>query len=185
MGAIMSFLPSNYEVPTESNYMKLEKGKNKFRILGSAVVGNEYWKTVDGSRRPIRKRLGESIPASDIEINPRSGELEKVKHFWAFPVWNYQANKVQILELTQKTVMKAVTGLVENEDWGDPKDYDLTVSRDGDGLDTEYTVAPSPHKQVAVEVTESLKQATINLDALFEGEDPFQATERQMEEALA
>ena len=59
-------------------------------------------------------------------------------------MWNYQDSAVQISELTQFTIQSAIADLVESEDWGDPRGYDLTVNRKGKSLETEYTVQPSP-----------------------------------------
>jgi len=169
----MSFLPTNYEVPNVSNYMKLDTGANKFRVMGSAVVGMMYWKTVDGQRKPQRKHMGEPIPAQDIEVNPKSGEPEKIKHFWAFAVWNYKAEKIQILEITQKTIMNQIKAYTENEDWGDPKNFDLTITKSGEGLETEYSVIASPHKKCDPKAVQEMKNTPINLEALFRGDDPF------------
>jgi hypothetical protein len=68
----------------------------------------------------------------------------RTKHFWAFAVWNYADNAVQILEVTQATILGQSSGLISNTDWGDPRGYDISVIRKGQSLDTEYTVQPSP-----------------------------------------
>ena len=172
----MSFLPNKYQMPVDSNYMRFEKGSNKFRVLDSAIVGFEWWVEDEGKRKPMRTRtFGEAVQQGN----------EPIKHFWAFPVWNYKASKVQILEVTQKTIMSAMTSLVDNEDWGDPKDYDITVTRDGDGFDTEYALVPSPHKPMMPEVLEAQKNLEVRLEALYEGNDPFTSvSESEIKEAL-
>lgn len=162
----MSFLPTDYKIPSQSNYMKLEKGSNKLRVLDSAITGFEWWEEdQNGGRKPHRRRTFQEAV--------KQGQ-EPIKHFWAFPVWNYATQSVQILEITQKSVMAMITSYVNNEDWGDPKEYDLTVNREGDGFDTEYTVIASPHKKVTDEVVQAYKNTSINLNALYEGKDPFQ-----------
>lgn len=157
------FLPEQYVMPAaDSNYFRLEKGTNTFRVLGSAIVGYEYWNTAN---KPVRsKTMWESIP-SDARLD--NGQF-KPKHFWAFPVYNYKTKKVQVMEVTQKTIMAAIQALVSNSKWGAPMGYDITVTREGDGLETEYTVMPEPHSP-APEVSAS----GIKLEALFEGGDPF------------
>ena len=59
-----NFLPQDYEIPQDvGNYMKFEDGENKFRILDKPIIGWEGWKThSDGSHKPVRKRMIESIP---------------------------------------------------------------------------------------------------------------------------
>lgn len=162
----MTFLPKNYEVPqAPSNYMKFQDGLNRFRVLDSAITGFEYF-TVNN--KPVRsKEAFDSTPA-DIKDNG------KVKAFWAFPVWNYQTESVQILELTQKTIMNNVLALVNNPKWGDPKMYDIAVTRQGEGLDTEYQVqAEPPIMETGSEILKAFKAKEINLNALFDGQDPF------------
>jgi len=169
----MSFLPKDYTRPVESNYMKFEKGTNKFRILDSAIVGYEWWEDVDSGRKSFRTRTFKEAVKKG---------TEPIKHFWAFPVWNYQANKVQILEVTQKTIMKGIEVYTQDEDWGDPKDYDITVNREGDGMDTDYTVKVSPKSEIGKELVSEYKEMSIQLEALYAGADPFKITEEESED---
>ncbi len=159
----MNFLPKDYEAPvSEGNYFKLKKGTNTFRILSPAVVGWEYW-TKDN--KPVRQtEPWEEIP-EDAKTNQNGGFQ---KHFWAFVVYNYDAKKPQILEITQKTIQEGIEACELNKKWGDPSKYDLVVEAKGDGLEREYKVLPEPHSK-APEVDIS----SINLEALFDGEDPF------------
>lgn len=158
-----SFLPTGYEAPvSEGNYFKFKKGTNTFRILSPAVVGWEYW-TLD--KKPVRAHEPwEEVPAN-AKRNDNGGFQ---KHFWAFVVWNYEAKKAQILEITQKTVQDAIEAIVSNPKWGDPIKYDIEVKAIGDGLEREYTVTPEPHSEAP-----KVDISGINLNALFEGKDPF------------
>jgi len=126
------FLPENYEVPVSaSNYTKLQDGENNIRVLSSAIIGYEYW---NNENKPIRsKEYPKDTP--DIRLD-KDGNPTRIKHFWAFVVWNYEQKRVQVLELTQKTLMGGIKALVDNEKWGDPKGYDLTITRIGEGLET-------------------------------------------------
>ena len=164
-----NFFPSeNYKIPSASNYMKLIEGKNKFRILSSAIVGYIYWNT---DNKPVRsKDPFEEIP-NDIKVD-KEGKF-RINHFWAFVVWNYEAKKVQILELTQKGIMGAIKSYVDEESWGNPKSYDLVVTRTGSGFDTEYQTIANPHSPVPVEAEKEYAGKKINLEALYHGADPF------------
>lgn len=160
------FLPKNYEVPVSpSNYMKFLEGDNRFRILGSALIGWEYF---NKDNKPVRS-------AEPFESEPSDMKKEgKVKAFWAFPVWNYQTKSIQILELTQKGIMNAVKGYVDNEKWGVPFLYDFNVKRTGEGLDTEYqTQAEPPIGEVSDEIKNAFMERPINLEVLFTNGDPF------------
>jgi hypothetical protein len=37
-------------------------------------------------------------------------------------VWNLDAKKIQILEITQSTILAPLQQLIQNEDLGDPRD---------------------------------------------------------------
>lgn len=165
----MTFLPNAYEIPASpSNYMKFQPGLNRIRILSSAVVGYEYFTT---ENKPVRSKEA----FEDMEPNNMK-QGGKVKPFWAFVVWNYQAKAVQILELTQKSIMTAIKSLVENPKWGSPFNYDIAITKTGEGMDTEYTTQGEPpiaEPSTEISIAYSLKK--INLEKLFTGEDPFSA----------
>ncbi len=163
------FLPKNYEVPqSPSNYMKLVEGENTFRILSSAIIGWEYWTT---ENKPVRAKENWTEKPTNIKIN-KNGNWT-TKHFWAFCVYSHKEGTVQILELTQKTIQSAIKALVKNEKWGDVKGFDITITRIGEGLDTEYSVMPNPHSSLNPTVQKEYEDMNIKLEALFSGDDPF------------
>lgn len=170
-----SVFPKDFEVKSSAGkYMKLKIGDNRFRILGEAITGNEYWVTTpDGKKSPVRKRKGDPITVGELE---ESGS-DTLKQFVMFPVFNYQDNKVQILEITQKSVMKQLAGYEKDADWGDLKKYDVVVTRTGtDFNNTEYTVIAKPKKDITVEIGEewiNLLKSGFNLDEIYSNGDPF------------
>lgn len=160
----MTFLPQDYTVPTStSNYFKFEQGDNKFRVLSSAVIGWEGWI----EKSPKRFRMDEK--PTDL----REFKDQKLNHFWAFIVWNYKAEKLQILQITQKGIMKTMQAHVADEDWGDPKQYDIVVNREGEDLTTKYEVKMKPKKELDKDIVQKYEEATIDLEKLFDGESPF------------
>ena len=119
---------------------KLTDGQSiKFRILGIPVEGWEYWNT-DG--KPVRLAKAPSALPSDIRY--RDGKPEKVKFFAAFPVWSYPDSAVQVCQLTQKSILQGIDAYASHEDYGNPIGYDLTLTRKGKGLETEYSIIASP-----------------------------------------
>jgi hypothetical protein len=56
---------------------------------------------------------------------------------------------------------------------GDPRGYDITVIRKGQSLDTEYTVQPTPPKEFHPDVQAAFEEKKLELEAVFEGGDPF------------
>lgn len=170
-----SFLPDGYEVPKQSGgaYMKLKQGANKFRILSAPIIGWEYWTQ---ERKPVRAKERWSTIPVDADISGERGW--NPKHFWAFVVWNFEDKQVQILQLTQSTILSALQELVQSEEWGDPRHYSITINRKGEKLDTEYSVVPSPAKETPPDILKQYQDKKINLNALYEGKNPFEAEER-------
>jgi hypothetical protein len=163
-----NFLGADYKLPETSNYMKFKDGDNTFRVLSSAITGWQYW---NEAGKPVRRKDNWNKVPDDIRTE-KDGSV-RINHFWAFVVWNYDAQKVQILELTQKGIMKYIQSLVKNPKWGDPKKFDIVVNRTGTGFDTEYTCTANPHSEIDKSIIEKYKAMTINLEALYSGSDPF------------
>ena len=162
----MSFLPPDYKIPkSPSSYLKFDDGLNSIRVLSSAIVGYEYFNT---ENKPVRSREQFEEMPTDIK---KDG---KVKPFWAFVVWNNNHKMIQVLELTQKSIMVAVQSLVNNPKWGDPKRYDIAITKTGDGLDTEYmTQGEPPIADPSPEILTAFSAKQVNLEALYTGQDPF------------
>lgn len=171
----MSFLPENYKVPTTNNYLKkFSIGENNIRILSSAIIGYEYWrKDKDGKPEPVRSEIPFKGIPQDAQFNEKTGKKDEPKHFWAFIVWNYSDEKIQICEITQATIQSAIVLLVKNKKWGDPKGYDITINRVGEGLLSEYSIVPSPHSELSQKIKDEFVNRKINLKAIYSSGDPF------------
>ena len=178
----MGFFPSNYDsesLNTSSGggqYFKPQDGKNKIRICSDAIFGWLYW-TVDNKPARSAKHPGANPPG--IRTDDRTGRPERVKPFLAVVVWDYASNGVAIWEVTQATIMRALEDLVHDEDWGDPKGYDITINRTGKGLETSYSLLPSTKKAIPADVLTALDATPINLTALYAGDNPFGAAPTQ------
>lgn len=170
------------EIPdSASRYMKLEKGKaNKFRILGKPIDGYEYWVALEEGKKPVRKPKDVTISPEELSGAPE----DKPRYFWALPVYNYESSQIQILQLTQKSIQRAIKEYSAHEDYGTPTGYDLTIKREGDGFDTEYSVIASPPKPLDDEIKELYKNTHIDLSKLYSskenkyGGDPFEVKEK-------
>lgn len=173
----------NYEIPSTSGYMKFEDGDNTFRILGSfaektAIQGLIYWKTnAEGKRNPVRVPKNPdgtfpTTPTSEFEVN-KFGQLDIPKYFWALPVWNYADKKIQILEISQKSILKGIQAYLGNKKWGDPRDYDIIVNKGKEGDKTVYTFTVDPKEPLDASIVDMYLNTKINIKALFKGEDPY------------
>lgn len=184
------FLPQGYTIPSTSQYMKLENGVNTFRVLGKPIMGMEFWTSkIDdkgqAKRVPNRRRMGEIIKMSELEINPDSGKIDSPQHFWAMPVWNYKDKCIQVLELKQKSVLEALLSYIENPKWGSPTEYDITINKSGEKLLTKYLVDHDPKEPISAEIAQMFADTYLNLEVLFDGEDPFKLpTGDELENAI-
>ncbi len=175
----MNFLPEGTSIPQASDkYFKFELGDNRFRILGSAIVGFELW--VEG--KPVRRKTADQFTPEELrgaDINKFNGLRKTPQYFWAFPVWNYETEKVQILEVTQSRVMRAIESYLNDEDYGkDPTQYDLVVVKDeAANKKIEYSVKAKPPKPLDEGIAQLFKDMKIRLEALYEGGDPFNSDE--------
>lgn len=175
------FLPSNYDVPeSPSKYMKLELGDNKIRILTSPILGYEWWVNEQGRIRlkdekpekgdkPVRIRMNGQMPAD---------AAETFKHFWIMVVWNYRLEQVQILQINQATIQKPLRSYAKDEDWGSPvgiKGYDIVINKEGEKLETKYSVIAKPKKAIDEGIISMFENMDIDLEALYEGKDPFKS----------
>lgn len=166
---------SDYNVPKgDSKYLKLEKGQTEFLPVDSPIIGYEYW---TNDNKPVRIKDAPKNPAHLPDIRQEDDGRCRVSHFWAFPVIDVADGRVKILELTQKTIQGDIRAYTKNEKWGSPvMKYTFTVSREGDGFDTKYTVMANPLSEIPQEWTDAWEQVKadgFDLTVLFEGGDPF------------
>lgn len=180
----MSFLPTDYKEPVQSNYMNFEDGENTFRVLDSAVIGWEYWsnKNVNGQVKamPTRVLKEDSIPMDEVLEGKYGLQLY---FFWAFPVYNFNDHKVQILVLKQKTIRRAMQKMLDNKKWGDPKDYNFVVSKEKNGDKTEYFVSVEPKEPLDQSIIEKFQSLNLDMQVWFRGDDPFKS--QSLSEAAA
>lgn len=165
------FLPEGYEVPMgASSFFSLkEQGTYRVRIVSQPVLGYSYWVEEGDKNRKVRVKFNEK------DKIPAEVPADKVVHFWAVKIYNHTLKTVQVWEITQKSVMKAITSLTQDKDWGDPFAYDLKITKKGVGKQTEYTVTPSPKMQLTDEETKQVAEAEVKLLNLFTGDNPFVA----------
>jgi hypothetical protein len=143
----------------------------------------EWWEdTGNGDRVPRRVRTAEEVPA---EVRNATENRAKTKHFWAFTVYNYQTQSIQVIELKQQTILRAIEAFVKNPKWGNPQTYDLTIEKVKTGardMDVEYHVVPEPPSPLDEGIAELAKQVPVRLEALYDGKDPFAVTDETNEE---
>jgi hypothetical protein len=148
------------------NPAKIE-GEIRLRFFGSGITGFEAW---TDDNKPVRwETKPEQLPSN---IRQQEG-YPTLKRFLAGLVYDYASESFKILQITQKTLMDQLFKFMKDEDYGDPTGYDVKISRTGEGKKTEYTLVAAPPRAVAKDVQAAYDNLTCNLNALFDGDDPF------------
>lgn len=162
-------IPQGTIIPkSSSQFAKLEEGQNRFRFMSDIRVGWEGWK----DKKPFRHEGAEcKIKAEDVDVNQNGKPA--INYFWVAVVWNYQEKKIQVLEITQKTIMGALYDLEGNTDWGDLRSYDVQINKKKEGDKTSYSTFGIPPKPVSNEIEMAYKESNVNLDKLFDGKYPM------------
>lgn len=156
-----TFLPKDYESPKQSSkYLKLEEWDTKIRIISDAITGWVDWY----EKKPVRTK---TKPETNVD------DAKPAKHFRAFVIWNYNLECLQVVEFTQRSIQNQIMAYYEDEDFGDPKGYDLKINKSGKDLDTKYQIKALGKSEVVPEIMEEYLTAGIDLEQLFEGGDPF------------
>lgn len=169
----MTFLPKTYKgEPDTGKYMRFKQGENRFRVLSSAIIGMEYWKETKDGRKPVRYHMGEDAPIKELDVD-KEGNKIMPKHFWSFVVFSRDSETIQILQINQRTIRDGISAYVKNDKWGSPLQYDLVISRDGEGMETKYSVIAEPKEELDEGITALYESMDIKLNKLFDGGDPF------------
>lgn len=162
-----NFFPTGGDtIPDISNYLsKIPQGDTTIRIMGKSIVGYQYF---DKDNVPhTSKEPFDDTPG--IKVDGR------VNYFWKFPVYHYEAKKMKIMTISQKTIMTPLKALFDNPKWGNPIDkFDVVISRKGTTKnDTEYAVMPNPAQESSEEVKNAFMGFKYDLEKIYSNEDPF------------
>lgn len=167
------FLPSKY-TPSVSEFMKLDEGSNIVRIASTPLIGYIWW--VDETGTP--KKKGEMVKKGDKPIrvgfeDSLPADVESAKEFWMVKVYDFATDSVRVLEITQSTIIRSLNDLIINEKWGDPRNYNLDIKKDGKGQQTKYSVLPEPKEDLDEEIQEKINTSRVDLNRYLSPVDPF------------
>ena len=192
----MPFLSKQASAAVSSNgagggYLQLSKlpdgGSVRFAMLSDEPLEfYECWGTCDGASKPFRfdyEPTPEDITSEMGDFEPREGRggpgTVDVKFAIAVPVYNYESGKVQVLQITQKSILKELDSISQMEDYAELLSWDFNISKKGSGLTTEYTVRPVPRKKGSQEHIDAAwlesKSEGFDISRLLTGGNPFKA----------
>ncbi len=112
-------------------------------------------------------------------MNYEGTELEKPKFALSFFCFDYEDSKVKVFELGQKTLIKELDNISQQEDYEVIQDWDLVVSRKGLKMQTEYKILPAPVKGMQQVIDDAWSEAQnkgYDLGQLMVGGNPYGGT---------
>jgi hypothetical protein len=114
--------------------------------------GGLYLKLEDGQTVKLRIASEPVIFESESEW----GGEKSLSTRYGWLVWNQDTKQPQILQQSAR-FFKQIAALAQDEEWGDPKEYDIKITRQGTGTETTYNVTPSSNRaSLASEVKQQL-----------------------------
>lgn len=181
--------PEFQEPKRYGDYTRIEEGDNIIRILSQeGIFGCEYWTeefdTASGKikKKPVRRRLEEVNTIETLDWS----------YFYAFFIWNYKAERVQIFCTSKRGIVKGLTQQAKKVDkWGKITDYDICINRTqtnpSDSMSVEYSVIPEPPTgELKPEIKDKWESLNFNQESLcllFDNLDPFAERLKALEAA--
>jgi hypothetical protein len=156
------FKPEGFKEPVKQYLQKLDMGSTKLRFLSDPILFTEYWK----DKKP--HRFSEPLDPVSAEEYDEDKFGNTGTQYLAAIVYNYKVDAVQIYSLSQVSIINRLQELSESEDWGDVKNYDVTITKSEKSGRTIYSVdavPPKPAPEVSID--------HIDLKKLLTGENPF------------
>lgn len=158
------------ETGNKGRYINPSKLTNekRLRFVGEGITGHGGWTT---DKKPVRfEFMPDELPANLApDYNGRIG----LRRFIAGVVWDYESLEFKIIEITQQTLLDQLFKYMKDEDYGQPSEYDIKISKDDKVTPVKYTLVAAPPKPLAKEIAKAYEDSNINIRALFDGEDPF------------
>lgn len=143
-----------------------------------------WGETEEGQKKPFRF-VSEPSPSDIIaelgefkqRMNYEGTELEKPKFAISMFVFDYQDEKIKVLEIGQKTLIKELDKISQTEDYENLHEWDFTISRTGTKMSTEYKILPGPRKKGFTpkiqQAWEDAIEAGYDIQQLLVGGSPF------------
>jgi len=159
-------------------------GSARFHIVSDAPL--EYhtvWgQSPEGQLKPFR--FAEDPNPDDIaaelgdferRLNRDETAPEPPKFAISFAVYDYESQSVRVCEFSQKSLIRELDQISQEEDYADFSQWDFKLSKEGQGLSTEYTLRPVPCKsnKAATDAYKAAVKAGFALERLLTGGNPF------------
>ena len=176
----LNFLPEDYKPPsTTGGWLQPEAGEtHKIRIMATmsnpaqGVLCWEAW----ANKQPLRQPYS----TKGFDICQGYDDNKKPKHSWIFQVYHYDSESAMIWAVPQRGIQEELRAYTMDSDWGDPRNYDLKISREGTALDTKWRLVTGSNKSAPSEkMFGIMEEARIDVSQVFAkdgfGDNPFGA----------
>ena len=170
------------------NPSKIQSGSSvRFALLDdNPLEFYEVWgDATDGGVKPFR--FSNDPTPDDIEaelgsaytrrLNRDGTAPDAVKFAIAVPVYNHDTSKVQILQLSQKSIIRELDSISQMEDYSNLLEWDFVLGKEGNGLNTEYSLRAVPRKKntepTIQEAWKEVQAGGFDISRLLSGTNPF------------
>ena len=143
----------------------------RLRVVGEGITGYVAWTE---AKKPLRWEVLPDVLPENIRQDDNGDR--SAKFFLTGIVWDYDNEIFRVMELTQKKLISDMYKYMADEDYGDPSNYDIIITRTGSGLETKYDLLPKPPTSFADKAPEAVKIfKTLGWDLrkLYEGKHPW------------
>ena len=170
------------------NPSKIQSGLSvRFALLDdNPLEFFEVWgEAQDGSVKPFRFTDEPTPDDVDAEfgsdysrrLNRDGTAPEPAKFAIAVPVYNHDAGSVQVLQVSQKSINREFDSISQMEDYANLLEWDFVLGKEGNGLNTEYSLRAVPRKKgsndVIQEAWEETQSGGFDIGRLLTGGNPF------------
>lgn len=128
---------------------------------GGSGGGGLFLKLADGDQVKVRLASLPVIFQNAFE-DQRTGEV-KIDTRFAFVVWNHDESKAQIWITNGATYGQQIAPLLDDDEYGDWREYDVKLSRSGEKAQTRYYVRPGTKRE---SLTADQGEAVENVDII-------------------
>ena len=175
---------------------KLESGSSEeIRLLGTYSTGNMLapWRCAVEHKQPDGSlRFGgydystnyEGFPDKARQTDWSTPERRKIEDEFVKPkrafcalIWSYERDRVEVLVAEQGAIKSGIVEVLSDEDFSfdnDIADFVLKISKQGQKLETTYSLMPKPRKiEAKVMAAFAEVKDTATMDTLLRGSHPL------------
>lgn len=153
----------------KSDFMKLEQGKSRVRVMGNPVQYYVHWVDLpDGKKRKYNSPVGDPKLVKQLTD---AGFKRQAR--WIVKVLDRADNQFKLLEIGSQ-VFSGIKALYSDSDWGPVTAYDLTIDRGAPGQQPLYRVTPRPKSPLEDSVKQAYRdfEQRVDVSKMTQPEDP-------------